>query len=138
MWPARLGKLNTRITKDRPMANYFLCHESELVNYQARSFSVETAQGAIELFLVRQDRRIRAYLNNCPHLSIPLNWQPDEFLSLEGTHIQCSTHGALFTMEEGHCIAGPCTGQSLTPLTIEQQDDGKIVLQHKSDSHQQP
>jgi len=112
------------------MTNIFLCNVSDLANDQARSFSVETEQGAIELFLVKQDRLVKAYLNNCPHLSIPLNWQPDEFLSLEGTHIQCSTHGALFTMEEGHCIAGPCTGQNLTPLNIEQQNDGKILLQH--------
>jgi len=30
--------------------------------------------------------------------------------------IQCATHGALFLIESGECIAGPCAGQSLTAL----------------------
>lgn len=94
-------------------------------------------QGNIELFLLKQQDHIRAYLNNCPHLGIPLNWQPDEFLSIDGTHIQCSTHGALFTLDDGHCITGPCTGQALTPLLIDQKDNGDICLQkNNSNSHQ--
>lgn len=112
------------------MAQYFICENKDLEEQQPRSFSVTTEQGIVELFLLKQQDTIRAYLNSCPHLGIPLNWQPDEFLSLEGTHIQCSTHGALFTMEEGHCIVGPCVGQGLTPLTLEDQA-GDIFLQQK-------
>jgi len=113
------------------MANYFLCHESEIANDTTRSFNVVTNQGPVELLLLKQQDTIRGYINSCPHLGIPLNWQPDEFLSLEGTHIQCSTHGALFNLDDGHCIAGPCTGQSLTAIDIEQQGDGKIYLQQQ-------
>ena len=113
------------------MANYFLCHESEIANDKTRSFNVITSQGPVELLLLKQQDKIRGYINSCPHLGIPLNWQPDEFLSLEGTHIQCSTHGALFNLDVGHCIAGPCSGQSLTAIDISQRDDGKINLQQQ-------
>jgi nitrite reductase/ring-hydroxylating ferredoxin subunit len=110
------------------MTHFFLCNFDELAEYQPRSFSAETQQGTIELLLIKQHKVLRAYLNHCPHLGIPLNWQPDEFLSLEGTHIQCSTHGALFTMEEGDCIAGPCIGQGLTSLPVHTDDNGDIYL----------
>ena len=76
------------------MANYFLCNNDDLNDHQPRSFSVETDQGTVELLLLKQQDTVRAYLNHCPHLGIPLNWQPDEFLSIDGAHIQCSTHGA--------------------------------------------
>jgi nitrite reductase/ring-hydroxylating ferredoxin subunit len=110
------------------MERYFLCHKDELKNHQTRSFSVDATDGLVELFVIRLDNAVKAYLNNCPHLGVPLNWQPDEFLSLEGTHIQCATHGALFTLEHGDCISGPCIGQSLIPLNLEQQENGELWL----------
>jgi len=110
------------------MTSYFLCNDSELTENKTRGFTITTTQGTLELVLLKLQKSIYAYKNNCPHLGIPLNWQADEFLSLEQTHIQCSTHGALFTMEEGHCIAGPCSGQGLEKLTVELRDN-KIWLQ---------
>lgn len=110
------------------MSDYFLCNTHDIPNFQSKSFDLDTTQGKLELFAVRLDKQVQAYLNHCPHLGIPLNWQPDQFMSLEGTHIQCSTHGALFTLEEGHCVAGPCSGQSLTMLDTELRDDNEVWL----------
>ena len=112
------------------MSDYFLCNKSDIPNHQSRGFSIDTEQGKLELFLVRQNEHIAAYQNHCPHLGIPLNWQPDEFMSSDGAHIQCSTHGALFTLADGHCIAGPCTGQNLITMTsqLEHHPDGGIWL----------
>lgn len=111
------------------MKKFYLCQQDELAEYQTRSFTIELHdEDALELFLLKQDGHVRAYLNHCPHLGIPLNWQPDNFMSLEGTHIQCSTHGALFQLEDGHCIAGPCRGEDLTPLNIDINKQGEIYL----------
>lgn len=110
------------------LTRYFLANQHDIVDGQARGFSIETKQGSLELFLLRQHDNIYAYKNHCPHLGTPLNWQPDTFMSLDGTHIQCSTHGALFTTGNGHCIAGPCSGQNLTVLTLEQRDDDELWL----------
>jgi len=41
--------------------------------------------------------------------------------------IQCSSHGALFTIEDGECVAGPCTGQSLIAVDFSIQDDQVII-----------
>lgn len=105
------------------MASYFLCLDKDIAELQTLGFTIETEQGELELFLVRQDNKVHAYQNRCPHLGIPLNWQPDQFLCIEDSHIQCSTHGALFNMQDGHCIAGPCAGQDLTALSLEYRDD---------------
>ena len=110
------------------MTQHFLCNKQDLTEDKARGFSLDIEQETLELFLVKKDDRIHAYKNNCPHLGVSLNWQEDEFLSLEKTHIECSTHGALFNLDDGHCIAGPCSGQGLTALTLDCRED-EIWLQ---------
>jgi nitrite reductase/ring-hydroxylating ferredoxin subunit len=105
------------------MAYHFLCNEQEIIEGNPRGFSLDLEPAKFELFLVKHDDTIYAYKNQCPHLGIPLNWQPNEFLSLEQSHIQCSTHGALFNLDNGYCILGPCASESLTSLTLEQRDD---------------
>lgn len=111
------------------MTWYFLCKKDELPINSSKGFDIELDQKRLELFVLTQHDKITAYKNHCPHLGIQLNWQPDVFLSPDESTIQCSTHGALFTLEEGHCIAGPCSGQSLTPLVLEQRNN-EIWLQY--------
>lgn len=106
----------------------FVCHIDTLRDHETYGFQIDLGNEELDIIVLRQGKEIRAWLNHCPHLGIPLNWQPNEFLSLEGTHIQCSTHGALFTLEEGYCIAGPCRGQSLTVLQTEVDTDGNLYL----------
>ncbi|MDQ7073066.1 MAG: Rieske (2Fe-2S) protein [Gammaproteobacteria bacterium] len=110
------------------MSQHFLCLKQEISAGDARGFNVELESETLQLFLIKHDGEIYAYKNHCPHLGIPLNWQPDQFLSLEQSHIQCSTHGALFNLDNGYCIVGPCAGEQLTPLPIEHRDD-EIWLQ---------
>jgi nitrite reductase/ring-hydroxylating ferredoxin subunit len=112
------------------MQSYFLCHQHEIIENQPRDFDIdiETLHDINSVVLLRHDNQLYCYQNRCPHLGIPLNWQPDDFLSIEKTHIQCSTHGALFNFTDGQCIMGPCNGDQLTPLTIECDEDDKIWL----------
>lgn len=85
------------------------------------------ANGAY-LFAVKRDANIYLYLNNCPHLGTPLEWQEDTFLDPDGALIQCSTHGALFAIDSGRCLAGPCKGQYLqaVPFLL---DQGLIMVE---------
>lgn len=75
------------------------------------AIGVEAPDG--EMVVVRQDGVVRVYRNECPHLGIELNFQPDVFLDTEHRYIQCANHGALFRIEDGLCVYGPCQGQSL-------------------------
>ncbi|HAJ75192.1 MAG TPA: (2Fe-2S)-binding protein [Gammaproteobacteria bacterium] len=73
------------------------------------------------LFAVKKDAQIYLYRNRCPHLGTPLEWEEDHFLDADAVLIQCSNHGALFQITNGHCLAGPCTGKYLqsVPFLIE-------------------
>jgi len=70
-------------------------------------------------FAVKKDDQVFLYRNSCPHLGTPLEWEEDRFLDSDGALIQCSTHGALFLIEDGLCIAGPCKGKSLHAVPFE-------------------
>lgn len=79
------------------------------------------------LFAVKKDDQIYLYRNRCPHLGTPLEWQEDRFLDADGALIQCSTHGALFQIEDGHCLQGPCKGKFLQAIPFIE-DKGVIMV----------
>jgi nitrite reductase/ring-hydroxylating ferredoxin subunit len=93
----------------------FLCTLDELKEGSSKGFST----GELEGFLVRLDGRVYAYRNRCPHVGAPLDWMPDNFLTKEGDFIQCAMHGALFRIESGECVHGPCVEQRLESLEVE-------------------
>lgn len=70
------------------------------------------------VFGVKNKEGIYFYMNQCPHLGLPLEWQADQFLTNDKSMIQCATHGALFELDTGECVLGPCQGEHLTLLDI--------------------
>lgn len=98
-------------------------HVNDIDDESSKGFSV----GDDSYFAIKKDGQIYLYRNKCPHLGIELNWQEDQFLDMDGALIQCSTHGALFLIEDGECVSGPCHGEQLEPLPFEIVD-GNIVL----------
>lgn len=102
-----------------------LCAVRDIPKNGAKGFpSVDGAPTGI--FVVRQVDACYVYENACPHVGTPLDWVPDKFLSHDGRHLICATHGAEFTIETGRCISGPCQGDYLTPIKAEIQ--GGIIL----------
>jgi len=100
-----------------------LCHQNDIPEGESRGFELPQ----INLMAIRKRGIIYLYLNRCPHLGIPLDWEPHRFLDNEGQYIRCMNHGALFTIDEGECILGPCAGQSL--MSVEYQlEDGNIII----------
>ncbi len=43
-----------------------------------------------------------------------MDWVENQFLSEDGAHILCATHGALYEPDSGECVAGPPLGKCLT------------------------
>ena len=84
----------------------------------------------VYLFAVKKDDQLYLYWNRCPHLGTPLEWQEDKFLDADGALIQCSTHGARFRIEDGHCLIGPCKGKHLeaVPFHVE---NGQVLVEEK-------
>ena len=95
-----------------------ICPLHELADPGARGFTMGQGEWPLKGFVVRQGESVYGYVNHCPHAGFPLNWQPDQFLVPGGTTIRCVMHGALFEMETGSCISGPCPGLGLQPLPV--------------------
>jgi nitrite reductase/ring-hydroxylating ferredoxin subunit len=62
---------------------------------------------------VRVGDRVFAYQNYCMHVGHPLNWQPHDFLTPDGSRIICASHGALYEPDTGLCVSPPCKGKRL-------------------------
>jgi nitrite reductase/ring-hydroxylating ferredoxin subunit len=95
-----------------------ICPLHELGDPGAKGFTRGEGEWPLRGFVVRWGEVVRAYVNHCPHAGFPLNWQPDGFIAPDAPLILCAMHGALFEMETGRCVSGPCAGTGLRPLAI--------------------
>ena len=95
-----------------------ICALHELDDPGARGFTMGHGNWPLRGFVVRRGAELRAYLNHCPHAGHALNLRPHVFLAPGAPLIQCSSHGALFEMETGLCLAGPCPGARLRPIEL--------------------
>lgn len=93
-----------------------LCRLDELDDPGSRGLQISWQGRKYEILVVRSGDALYAYLNSCPHTGAPLDWMPDQFLSADQRHIQCAMHAALFRIEDGTCVAGPCVGDALKPI----------------------
>ena len=105
----------------------FLCRQVELPEGGSLRVRFDGDTHGHGMCLIRRDGQIYAYLNRCPHQQMPMDYLPGQFLDQTGTHIICSMHGASFQIETGHCLAGPCQGESLHPVKTHQ-TNGEIWL----------
>ena len=112
------------------MPQHKLCKVSDLEDPGSRGFSIELNSETLELFIVKINGEVVGYQNICPHTGIGLDWMPHRFLNLDQTLIICATHGALFQIDNGLCISGPCRGKKLSPLCIETIDDELFLIEN--------
>lgn len=91
-----------------------LCSTTFVPNNCARGLELEQTRYIVCHF----DHVFFVYVNRCPHLGIPLEWLEHHFLDADGELLRCATHGALFNIEDGLCISGPCVGQALTKVSF--------------------
>lgn len=105
----------------------YLCRDDEIAEGGGRGFVFGRMPDELRVFVVRRDGRLHAYRNACPHVGATLDWTPDRFLTPDGRFIQCQMHGALFTIEGGRCVRGPCAGKHLDRVDVVSKD-GAIYL----------
>ena len=78
-------------------------------------------------FVVRFKGTAYAYVNQCAHVSVELDWNPGEFFTAQQDFLICATHGAHYRPDNGFCVMGPCKGKSLKPLNVIEQN-GQIII----------
>lgn len=62
-------------------------------------------------FVANVGGKIVAFFNRCPHMGSRFCYA-EELVSLNGAHLRCPLHGALFE-SGGLCVKGPCRGERL-------------------------
>ncbi len=88
-----------------------LCRSGDLLDGDlAVPFDLLYAGQTCRAFAIRHAGQAHAYLNRCAHVAMELDMMPNRFFDLSGTMLICSSHGAVYSPEDGRCLGGPCRG----------------------------
>jgi len=101
-----------------PAPGLDLCELATLDDPGARGFAFKSDGAMFRGFVVRRGDVVAGYIDSCPHVGAPLALTPTAYLTRDGDHIICASHGALFRPDDGRCVAGPCVGRSLKPWPV--------------------
>ena len=100
----------------------FLCRSTDLLDAGLGvPFDVLYWGRACRAFAIRYAGRAHAYLNQCTHVPIEMDHQPNHFFDSTGHWLICATHGALYCPETGACLSGRCRG-GLLKITLDEHD----------------
>ena len=69
----------------------------------------------------------RAFVNLCPHYSMPLDAGTGRFRNRAGL-LECLQHFALFRPNDGVCVAGACEGARLDAIPLAVDSEGRISI----------
>lgn len=103
-----------------------ICASNTLVSSGAgQRFVLKAGAERFPAFVIRHKQEVFAYINECRHMCLELDWNPGLFFDLDGDYLICATHGAKYQPGTGLCISGPCIGESLNAIEII--DDGSDI-----------
>ena len=105
-----------------------LCKLNDIEDGGSAGFTAYVNDNPQMLLAVRKGNQIFVYKNSCPHIGTPLDFHAGKFLNREKKHILCSTHGALFEIENGHCIFGPCRNAYLEAVSVVVNDGDVLIV----------
>lgn len=94
------------------------------IRFEIANHGNEAALSAGTAFVIRHQGCVHAYINQCAHVAVELDWMPGEFFDRERIYLICSTHGALYQPDTGYCVSGPCSGRSLVRIEVVERDGG--------------
>ena len=110
-----------------PQEEREICTLADMPPDAARGFTLYgDDHEKLELIIWRRGDALTGFVNQCPHMGLPLETFPDRFLSADGDALICSAHGARFHFD-GACFDGPCRGQNLRRVALSVRD-GRIYL----------
>ena len=110
----------------RPAQGAVLCPLDEIASPGARGFRYRADDAVFAGFVVRRGETVVGYIDSCPHAGWPLAGPNGRFLTRENDLILCAGHAALFRIEDGAMVAGPCQNVALTPWPVGLRE-GEIV-----------
>jgi nitrite reductase/ring-hydroxylating ferredoxin subunit len=111
--------MNWRAHRHAPPPGSPLCRLDAVEDGGCLEVRCGDAADALSLIVMRIAGGARAYINVCPHFSLPLNAQAGEFLIAAPRRVMCAYHCAIFRFEDGACEEGPARGMALDAVPVE-------------------
>jgi nitrite reductase/ring-hydroxylating ferredoxin subunit len=87
------------------------------------TFRLECQGRTIEAFVVNYEGTLHAYVNQCRHVPMTLDWVENQFFTEDGRYLVCATHGAYYEPHTGMCVDGPPCGRALFPIPLRIEGD---------------
>ena len=88
-----------------------LCNSGDLQDSAvAVPFDVVFRGRTCRAFAIRFEGQSHAYVNECAHVAMEMDFQPNQFFDSSGQWLMCATHGAMYHPASGACAGGPCRG----------------------------
>ena len=78
-------------------------------------------------FVVPYQGKLYAYVNQCAHVPVELDWNEGDFFTAQKDYLICATHGAHYQPDTGYCVMGPCKGKQLKAIPVTEQNQ-KIII----------
>jgi nitrite reductase/ring-hydroxylating ferredoxin subunit len=98
-------------------------------------FRVQFGERVVPAFAIRFRDQVYAYVNECAHQAVELDWLPGQFFDPDRNSLICATHGALYDPATGACRTGRCAGRPLISLEIGERNGG-VYLSSETDGVQ--
>ena len=111
----------------RPPAGFVLCRVDDVPSPGAKCFEFSNGDTPFRGFIVRRGDALFGYVDVCPHAGWPLAVRDERRLTRDGQYLLCTGHGALFRIEDGGCVAGPCERRALEPWPVTVRDGAVVV-----------
>lgn len=109
------GPLHVDAQSTAPSDTQRLCMLDDITDGGAVAVQVDDKT---QYIVLRRGNAAWAYLNRCPHFSIPLDFEPGVFCTYDSNMLMCAHHSAMFRFEDGLCVDGPCEGAALTRIDV--------------------
>ena len=114
------------------MSKVLLGSVSDITEGHGKGFDPNQT-GKDTFFVVRKDNQLFAYTDSCPHYgTTTLPWKRHQYLDSASDYIVCAAHGALFEIDNGACVQGPCLGQRLQKIPIEVSSKNEMWISLKT------
>ncbi len=111
-----------------------ICSSNELIERRRGvRFAFQRYGAKTQGFVVRFNGKIYAYVNQCAHVPVELDWEAGELFDQTGLYLICSVHGATYAPDTGSCMWGPCRGRQLTALAVSEHNGNVYLLEDPQD-----
>jgi nitrite reductase/ring-hydroxylating ferredoxin subunit len=100
---------------------FFVTRTDQLKPGESSKFMLAVGGVDEECFIVNYRGTFHAYVNQCRHVAMAMDWVENQFFTEDGRYLMCQTHCAFYEPETGECVAGPnsACGKFLLRIPLE-------------------